>query len=1224
CLYVFHNFAISGSVDDDKIVAFKWTQDKGPSIPLGAMNTPILTLDNMVAGSYVFSVQVTDSGGLTSSASTRVEIEAERDDPPKAHINECGSKEHTGSLTVRLPLPELNLCGNSSIDDKGIVSYNWFRVDKLSEKLSVDTAGSTTSILTLKNIQANERLGPYEFQLDVTDTKGQKDSTRISIFVNKAENFPPVADAGGNHTVILPENAIVLDGNAKDDGSIVSYNWTQIEYALSSLSILLNFHTPYFSGPSRASLVNADKAKATASRLQEGVYRFLLTVVDDGGLNGTASAYITVERSKNEPPVARAPNVTVHLPTSVAVLNASSSSDDAGIVSFHWQPLDDVPASMIALDGTENTQIMFITGLVKGTHVYNLTVADQQKARNSILVYLTVIEGEEELESVEILLKKSIEEWTYRLRRKLRDRIEASLAGSIEVRKCGNYFISVLFSSCLQQDVAAHFSPREIFLFNRIEESDELETGIREFMRAIYFVLESKRVDQSFEKLECPPCPALPEEEKFRVGVENKTSKMYKRKCVGRSRKQNADYAMLTGLPQLALDSYAASMELLKSSNDMLWYAGLFITKYDYFASTSVKDGACCCDVTFIMNSLSFDVHSMVSLGHQRHRSDENARVPVTDDGSDGSEGRRSRMPWAVLRGERSKDKIEPAAILEKFEQALEYYSKFSFAAVIEYDCMMKAVSLYRYQRLYVEMEVRLTYLPSITLAVNTRDDSFTRFDNHTKAAICSNSAALYREIGFRRKCSFFARGRGPKLLMVNTGPLKTTELCIQSFTGLISILAAPVKLKRNLQCKNLSGISSLFMVFFKMQAWARNVVLGDPILCPLPPHLAPTVIPAKAGQPQLFIYSPFQQKKASNEIYWVVDCAGEVSILVYNCRPYELVVRELCLLADGCVFESVPVRLILPAANEGAPARIKLIGVPRTPGLLTITGYCCEVFGVKNVCKLFGQRPLKVEVLPSLAVLQLESSLPRAPIEEDLNDRSTEITVYSGQLFARLPDVMTSFKVSGGPSMIELSSQTDDESFSLAPLEEKEIKFRIFGIDPTATADDEGSEERIVETVLPLASTMVELPPDSEAHDLIPYTGRLPHLVEKLRATLELHVAKHLDIRWAIPAMNLEGLVPVGALLSSVSLLKQLVLPAISLDISVNGVPYLSEDDISIPHVSISSPRCELSFHVMFRVEGVHKIRPQIVSRRANESLFSDEIFVSPVGFSVSTKAHQ
>ncbi|PIO71857.1 hypothetical protein TELCIR_06226 [Teladorsagia circumcincta] len=313
-------------------------------------------------------------------------------------------------------------------------------------------------------------------------------------------------------------------------------------------------------------------------------------------------------------------------------------------------------------------------------------------------------------------------------------------------------------------------------------------------MRAIYFVLESKRVDQSFEKLEnvrglrsvhkgvrgngsacaplkqidslklwdwdsplfqeCPPCPALPEEEKFKVGVENKASKMYKKKCVGRSRKQNADYAMLTGLPQLALDSYAAAMEALKSSNDMLWYAGLFIIKCEccngilpapkIIFFTGSCEGWACAAMSLLYDGLSsctsmYRVASMtpaqmrdisipslgaavgaasqhslgVSLGHQRHRSDENARVPVIDDGSDGSESRRStgRIPWAaVLRGERPKDKIEPAAILEKFEQALENYSKFSFAAMIEYDCMMKAVSLYRYQRLYVEMEVRLSY----------------------------------------------------------------------------------------------------------------------------------------------------------------------------------------------------------------------------------------------------------------------------------------------------------------------------------------------------------------------------------------------------------------------------------------------------------------------------------------------------------------------------------
>lgn len=50
----------------------------------------------------------------------------------------------------------------------------------------------------------------------------------------------------------------------------------------------------------------------------------------------------------------------------------------------------------------------------------------------------------------------------------------------------------------------------------------------------------------------------------------------FRRKSIGRSRKQNGDYALLTGLPQLALDAYSSAIELLKSSNDLLWLAGNF------------------------------------------------------------------------------------------------------------------------------------------------------------------------------------------------------------------------------------------------------------------------------------------------------------------------------------------------------------------------------------------------------------------------------------------------------------------------------------------------------------------------------------------------------------------------------------------------------------------------------------------------------------------------
>ncbi len=53
---------------------------------------------------------------------------------------------------------------------------------------------------------------------------------------------------------------------------------------------------------------------------------------------------------------------------------------------------------------------------------------------------------------------------------------------------------------------------------------------------------------------------------------------------------------------------------------------------------------------------------------------------------------------------------------------------------------------------------------------------------------------------------------------------------------------------------------------------------------------------------------------------------------------------------------------------------------------------------------------------------------------------------------------------------------------------------------------------------------------------------------VDKLRRTLEQYVARHLDIQWSIPSMQLNGTVPVGSLLASVALLKQLILPAISI----------------------------------------------------------------------------
>jgi hypothetical protein len=103
-------------------------------------------------------------------------------------------------------------------------------------------------------------------------------------------------------------------------------------------------------------------------------------------------------------------------------------------------------------------------------------------------------------------------------------------------------------------------------------------------------VLDSKRLDASFERMESPPYPILPDEEKYRMGVENTKSKMHRyyekesykisfleiarKKCIGRLRKRLSDYALLTGYFDVALISYQSAIDLLKTTSDFLWLAG--------------------------------------------------------------------------------------------------------------------------------------------------------------------------------------------------------------------------------------------------------------------------------------------------------------------------------------------------------------------------------------------------------------------------------------------------------------------------------------------------------------------------------------------------------------------------------------------------------------------------------------------------------------------------
>jgi hypothetical protein len=86
----------------------------------------------------------------------------------------------------------------------------------------------------------------------------------------------PTVDAGPNRVVLLPQNTVMLNGSATDDGTIESVQWTQLQ------------------GPNAATLSDANTEKLTASGLTSGTYVFQLKATDDDGNMGTDTATVVV------------------------------------------------------------------------------------------------------------------------------------------------------------------------------------------------------------------------------------------------------------------------------------------------------------------------------------------------------------------------------------------------------------------------------------------------------------------------------------------------------------------------------------------------------------------------------------------------------------------------------------------------------------------------------------------------------------------------------------------------------------------------------------------------------------------------------------------------------------------------------------------------------------------------------------------------------------------
>ena len=175
---------------------------------------------------------------------------------------------------ITLPKDSVVLDGSSSSDPDGkIVSYKWIKVSGPVSYAIINIDSSKTIVKSLV-------MGVYKFELAVTDNGGlsAKDTVQVIVDSLPTSNHPPVANAGVDQTITLPNNYVTLDGRASTDpdNNITSYAWTKI------------------SGPSAFNIVNSTAVQTQVTNLVQGVYQFELKVTDAGGLFSKDTVQVTV------------------------------------------------------------------------------------------------------------------------------------------------------------------------------------------------------------------------------------------------------------------------------------------------------------------------------------------------------------------------------------------------------------------------------------------------------------------------------------------------------------------------------------------------------------------------------------------------------------------------------------------------------------------------------------------------------------------------------------------------------------------------------------------------------------------------------------------------------------------------------------------------------------------------------------------------------------------
>ena len=291
----------SGNDPDGGNVTFAWTQTNGPNTAtLSNENTNDLTASDLIEGTYIFRLTVTDDENDTDFDEMSVTVNPETNtDPPMVN---AGADQN-----ITLPTNSITINGSGNDPDGGNVTFAW-----------TQTNGPNTATLSNENtddLTASDLIeGTYVFRLTVTDDENDTDFDEMSVTVlaEGNTNQPPVAIAEA--TPINGEAPLEVQftgSSSSDDLGITTYSW--------------NFGNGETSS----------EADPTHTFRTVGIFTVELTVTDADGLTHQTSLTITVIESET-PPTSEETGVVLEINPSkdIAKLLLVNQTDDIQLIEI--------------------------------------------------------------------------------------------------------------------------------------------------------------------------------------------------------------------------------------------------------------------------------------------------------------------------------------------------------------------------------------------------------------------------------------------------------------------------------------------------------------------------------------------------------------------------------------------------------------------------------------------------------------------------------------------------------------------------------------------------------------------------------------------------------------------------------------------------------------------------------------------------------------------------